>query len=167
MVLISGVLTVPAFAGAPSGCLDLEGIPPQPAVDFESRIQPLFSGCTGCHGIGAVAGLDLRPGEAYANLVGVESTSNSPQLRVQPFEPEQSVLFNAVNCSSPGGPGAQMGNYDPDDRALIRDWIAQGALARPAARPVPAVNSPGSAILISLMLLVLLSTRSGITRRSI
>lgn len=153
-------LARPAFAGTPSGCTDLDVFPPQSGVDFASQIQPILSVCAGCHGDGGLAGLDLRPGEAYANLVGVESTTSPPLARVQPFEPEASVLLSAVNCSSPGGPGFQMPGTEPAQRALIRDWIAQGAALRPPPRSIPTLNPVGSALLVVLMVLVLLSRRS-------
>jgi len=157
---ITTTFSSPAMAGTPSGCTDLDAFPPQPAVAFEAQIEPILSGCTGCHGDGGAAGLDLRPGQAYANLVGVESTTNPPQARVEPFDPADSLLLYAINCSITGGPSFQMPGADPADRALIRDWVAQGALERPAPRSVPAMHPLGAAILAVLMMLVLLSLRS-------
>ncbi|MBS3743149.1 MAG: hypothetical protein KGY48_02235 [Wenzhouxiangellaceae bacterium] len=154
------MLTASRSASALSSeCTDLDAIPRQPAVDYESRIQPIFTSCTGCHGENGSAGLDLRPGQAYANLVGVESTTSPPQARVEPFEPEDSLLLSAINCAITGGPSFQMPGTDPAQRALIRDWIAQGALERPAARSVPAMHPAGLGILAALMLLVLFATR--------
>lgn len=150
---------LPAYAGAPSGCTDLDGFPQQQAVDFESRIEPIFSVCAGCHGEGGSAGLDLRPGEAYGNLVGVESTTNPPQARVKPFEPSDSLLLFAVNCTTTGGPSFQMPGTDPAQRALIRDWIAQGALARPAPQSIPVLHPIGVGILVALIMIVLLASR--------
>lgn len=149
----------PAVAGTPMNCTDLEGFPEQQAVDFESEIQPIFAACSGCHGEGGSAGLDLRPGEAYGNLVGVVSTTNPPQARVQPFEPADSLLLAAINCAQTGGPVFQMPGTDPDQRALIRDWIAQGALARPAPRSIPVLNPVGTGIFIILIMIVLLVSR--------
>jgi hypothetical protein len=153
------VSALPAFAGTPAGCTDLDGFPEQQAVDFESRIQPIFSVCAGCHGEGGSAGLDLRPGQAYDNLVGVESTTNPPQARVQPFEPGDSLLLSAVNCATTGGPSFQMPGTDPDQRALIRDWIAQGALERPAPLSIPVLNPIGGGIFVVLAMLVLLASK--------
>lgn len=144
-----------ASAGTPSGCTDLDGFAPRQAVDFESQIQPIFSDCSGCHGENGSAGLDLRPGGAYTNLVGVVSTTNPPQARVQPFEPGDSLLLQAVNCAVTGGPSFQMPGADPAQRALIRDWIAQGALERPAPRSIPVMSPIGLGILATLIMLVL------------
>lgn len=132
------MLASPASGGVgASGCDDLGGIAQTPMVDFQSQIQPVFDDCAGCHGESGPAGLDLRAGESYDNLVGVISTSNSSRLRVDPFNPDTSALFLAVSCDSPGGPGFRMPGTSPEQRALIRDWIAQGALAEPAALPEP------------------------------
>ncbi|MGY6587960.1 MAG: PQQ-dependent sugar dehydrogenase [Wenzhouxiangella sp.] len=136
-------MTAPAhafwmFGSGPSGCTDLDGIPPVSDLDFETDIQPLLQTCTGCHGQNGSAGLDLRPGEAYANLVGVPSNSTFERLRVDPFNPEASSLFLAVNCSQPAGPGFQMPGTTPEGRALIRDWINQGAREEPFVPAVPA-----------------------------
>ncbi len=121
----------------PAGCEDLSGLPPIGDVSFNDDIQPLFENCLGCHGQNEVAGLDLRPGESYPNLVGVSSSSNLERLRVDPFDPEASTLFLGVNCSQPGGPGFQMGSLTNDEQARIRDWINQGAREGPFAPAVP------------------------------
>lgn len=163
-MLTAASLASPAFAGMPSGCTDLDLFPPQSAVDYGSQIQPIFSACTGCHGDGGLAGLDLRPGEAYGNLVGIASTTNPPQARVQPFEPADSLLLFAINCSETGGPSFQMPGTEPAQRALIRDWIAQGALARPAPRPVPVLHSWGAGVLVVLIVMALLSARVRVLR---
>lgn len=150
--------SLPVVAGTPSGCTDLDGFPEQQAVDFESQVQPIFLSCTVCHGEAGSAGLDLRPGEAYGNLVGVTSTTNPPQPRVQAFDPVDSLLLYAVNCSTTGGPSFQMPGTAPDERALIRDWIAQGALARPAPRSIPGLSLIGISILVALIMLALLAS---------
>jgi len=148
-----------ALAGpGATGCADLSSIPETTQIDYESQIQPIFDGCTGCHGQSGSANLDLRPGEAYDNLIGVDSLTNPGFLRVEPFEPETSILLTATNCETPNGPGFQMPGTNSDQRALIRDWIAQGALPEPAGTPeaiaVP-VDSPGSLIAIMALLLLL------------
>lgn len=158
-VSLSGIFAASAVAQMPSGCADLDDFPERPRVDFRLQIEPILSGCTGCHGDGGAAGLDLRPGEAYGNLVGVESTTNPPQARVAPFDPADSLLLYSINCSVTGGPSFQMPGTDPGERALIRDWIAQGALARPAPRAVPVLDLLATVILALLVVLVLLRTR--------
>lgn len=162
------MIAAPAQAGAgATGCDDLGGIPVTPAVDFQSQIQPIFDTCSNCHNENGPAGLDLRAGESYDNLVGVISTTNPARLRVDPFEPEVSALFLAVSCDSPGGPGFRMPGTDLPTRALIRDWIAQGALPEPAGVPEPVsvpVNSPwavGAMITLLILLAGLHLRRNG------
>jgi len=111
----------------PSGCEDLSGIGEVPAVDYESAIQPLFdANCVACHG--DAGDLSLAQGESWDNLVDVDAISNPTRKRVEPFNSEQSVLLLSVNCTDPGGPGFRMGDLSLEERALIRDWIDQGAL---------------------------------------
>lgn len=149
--------TAQAGTGA-TGCDDLSGIAETPMVDFQSQIQPIFdSTCAGCHGANGPAGLDLRAGESYDNLVGVISNTNQNRLRVEPGNPDSSALFLAVSCDSPGGPGFRMPGTDLQQRALIRDWIAQGALAEPAGTPEPIavpVNGRWALALLTIMLLL-------------
>lgn len=155
LILFACLTSGPLVAGtSPSGCTDLNGFDEVPAVDFGSRIQPILDGCTGCHGASGPAGLDLRAGEAYANLVGVTATTNPDRQRVEPFSPDDSLLMSAINCQVTGGPAFQMPGTDPEDRAMIRDWIAQGALPAPAPRAVPAFSTGGA---VTLMLLLLLA----------
>ena len=121
-----------------SNCDNLDGIQPLPGLDFNADIQPLLQNCTGCHGQNGSGGLDLRPGEAYANLVNVRSNTNFDRLRVKPFDPLESTLFLAVNCAQPGGPGFQMpGMNELESRARIRDWINQGANEVPFVPSLP------------------------------
>ncbi len=128
---------VHAGSSTPSGCADLSEIAEIPMVDFESEIQPLFNTCVICHGDGGAADLDLRPGESYDNLVGVFANTNPSRMRVEPFNAEDSVLLLATNCTSPGGPGGQMTGLDEGERALIRDWINQGAWPEPTEPAIP------------------------------
>lgn len=159
--------TAPALAGVgATGCDDLSGIAVTPGVDFDSQIQPILDGCAGCHGANGPAGLDLRDGESYSNLVGVISTTNASRLRVDAGNPDDSALFLAVSCDSPAGPGFRMPGTDLQERALIRDWIAQGALPEPAGVPSP-VSVPVDArwALVLLMALMLGAGAALLSRR--
>lgn len=150
----------------PSGCEDLGAIAETPAVDFETQIQPILTAnCNSCHGAAALADLDLRPGAAYDNLVGVTSTTNPDRLRVAPGAPDASTLLLAINCSSPGGPGFQMTGTTLEQRALIRDWILQGALPEPRpALPVP-VDAGWALLALIVLMLVIVASRLGAGRR--
>lgn len=154
LVVLAPLVAVPVTAGdAPAGCDDLSGIPVTPGVDFARDVQPILDGCTGCHADGGAAGLDLRPGASYEQLVGVAATTNPGAVRVAPFEPDASVLLAAINCSDPGGPAFQMPGTVSAQRALVRDWIAQGALRRPAPRAVPVLGPVGAGVALLLVAL--------------
>lgn len=154
LVVLAPLVAVPVNAGdAPAGCADLAAVPVTPRVDFARDIQPILDGCTGCHGDGGAAGLDLRPDASYGQLVGVAATTNPGAVRVAPFEPDASVLLTAINCSDPGGPAFQMPGTVPAQRALVRDWIAQGARFRPAPRPVPVLGPVGAGLALLLVAL--------------
>lgn len=152
--LMMTAATALAGLGA-SGCDDLGSLAETPSIDFQSQIQPVFNACASCHGESGSAGLDLRSGESYDNLVGMISTTNPGRLRVEPFSPNTSALFLAVNCDSPGGPGFRMPGTTPEQQALIRDWIAQGAQPEPTgtteATAVP-VDAPGFLMVMAALL---------------
>lgn len=152
LVLVAG-LTIPRSAAAASyhgteggGCDDLSGVAEVDPIDFETHIQPIFSGiCTACHFPGGAAqaggtSLDLRAGQAYNQLVNVASDQNASWTRVEPSSLADSLLFQKVNCNNPPV-GVRMPQGGPflsaQQQALIRDWIVQGALAEPADDPPP------------------------------
>jgi len=91
--------------------------------------------CAGCHGSARVAGLDLRPDVAYANLVGVPALTVAGLARVAPGDPAGSVLWNvlAKGIGVPGAdalPGIAMpigGRLTAEDVDAVRLWIAAGA----------------------------------------
>jgi hypothetical protein len=110
---------------------------------FAQIQQQIFDGrgCTAsaCHGAAANAGLDLRPGSAYANLVNVDATSGD-YVRVFPAEQDLSLLYQKVAAKTEGfqlssldnpiGGGAMPTGDDvlsADDLALLRVWIRGGA----------------------------------------
>jgi hypothetical protein len=99
---------------------------------FVTDIQEIFTrkGCTssGCHGTGPQAGLDLRPGSAYAALVGV-AASSEPIQRVIPGNPDGSYLVIRVEGRQTVGNRMPLGGtpLDDIDRANLRNWILRGA----------------------------------------
>jgi hypothetical protein len=115
---------------------------PPAAVSFRRDVSPLFvKKCAYCHmKEGPSAGLILEPRFAYAMIVNVPSTQ-SPLKRVLPGEPEQSYLLlkmqdrhRAAGGSGtkmpmfPGGVGVGILTAAPAEIALLRAWIAAGAL---------------------------------------
>jgi hypothetical protein len=88
------------------------------------------SGCHDGSGSNLPGSLDLRDGQAYANLVGVTSLERPALARVEPSDPDDSYLVRKIE----GGPDIS-GSRMPLGRPalaqvqidLIREWIAEGA----------------------------------------
>jgi len=119
-------------------CDDLSTTLQDFSVDFETEVQPIFTGgCANCHVQSPFpdGGLRLDPGKAYFELVNVASAQNPNIMRVLPGRADLSLLFLKVNCNAPPV-GVRMPlertNLTPQDQARILDWINQGALATPA-----------------------------------
>ncbi len=83
--------------------------------------------CVNCHGGAnfAAAGLNLTPGRAFGELVGVQSVKSPDAKRVEPGNPEASVLYQILAGSSSAAWG-----YDhsveitaPEKLELIKNWI--------------------------------------------
>jgi mono/diheme cytochrome c family protein len=98
------------------------------AVSFALDLQPVFdAACVSCHGVGGNGGLDLRPGLAWGNLVGVPSVGYAQQLVVA-GDPELSLLF--LKISGAAGVGSRMpvgGALDAAKIDAFRRWILDGA----------------------------------------
>jgi hypothetical protein len=116
---------------------------PMGATSLQRDVQPIFNvncALSGCHaGSLPQAGLNLEPGQAYANLVGASGTGvpslEVPELlRVDPGNSAGSYLINKVEGTDQqvGGPGTRMplGLPPLPDSTIqvMRDWIDQGAL---------------------------------------
>jgi cysteine-rich repeat protein len=99
------------------------------SVVFEKR------GCTAvaCHGSATpTGGLDLRPANAYAALVGVPSQRDPSVKRIAVGDPDRSLLYLKV------APGLDTGRYgspmplqqtplSPDELDALKLWIRAGA----------------------------------------
>ncbi len=114
-----------------SGSTDTRTVQANPS--FASTIQEIFNrrSCTSssCHGTAQMAGLDLRTGASYSDLVSVRAQSE-PILRVIPGNPDGSYLVMKLEGrQSVGDRMPQTGSpLDSIDMANIRNWISQGAL---------------------------------------
>ncbi|MEO5624873.1 MAG: hypothetical protein ABIQ70_02550 [Dokdonella sp.] len=132
---------IPVFAFAPgsaiepaaSGCSNLDDVPVQFTIDYQSAIQGIFDNhCIECHSGDPPlpADLDLSAGGSWSHVFNVLSSQDSAFTRVVPNHPDQSLLFLKVNCDTPGvGHRMPFGGdpLQPEDQALIFDWIAAGA----------------------------------------
>lgn len=124
----------------PSGCTSIQNVPANYTISYGAAVQGLFvnfltnggtEGCVGCHTAPPSAGnLDLTDGVSWAHLVNVTSFADASLKYVVPNHPEQSLLFQKINCATPAV-GHRMplvgGPLSPEQQALIYDWIAGGA----------------------------------------
>jgi hypothetical protein len=130
-----------------SSCTDISQIPVQYTLSYGAAIQSgifhnydgMGDGCDQCHttelGTQEASGdldLDARDTPSpYTNLINVGSPTYSG-IYVIPNHPEQSLLFQKINCAV-NGAGDQMplnnafGGLTAYQQALIYDWIAGGA----------------------------------------
>jgi hypothetical protein len=103
------------------GCADTGTAHGTKPVSFRRDIQPIFTAkCASCHPT-AYPYLDLRPGAAYRQLVGVAPPNAPSYERVLPGRPDLSyLLLHPVDPS-------RMNLLTRPERTLIVDWILQGA----------------------------------------
>lgn len=127
-------------APPPGNCTDISSVPVQYTITYGAAIQGIFtnfsgmnSGCVDCHVApdeGPAGNLSLVDGYSYVALI-YQSSDEDPSLTyVIPGHPEQSLLFQKVNCDLPPI-GSRMpltgGPLSLEQQALIYDWIAAGA----------------------------------------
>ena len=125
---VTGLGSVPFTATAETGTISLG-----------SDVQPIFtSNCalSGCHlGASGQEGMSLAAGNLFnpdSGIVNVPS-SQSPLLRVKPFDPDGSYLLHKLDGTQDavGGGGDRMPRgrspLPISRRFLIRAWIQQGA----------------------------------------
>ena len=117
----------------PAGCSD-HGDPAEmefppvggDPVSFADDIQLIFNmNCTGCHGAGGNAGLDLRAGLSYGNLVGVGAVNSTGDL-VTMGNPGISVLYQRLTAAV-NGPMPPTGVLPEDLQQKVFQWINEGA----------------------------------------
>ncbi len=103
--------------------------PPTETVSFANDVQPIFTtNCVGCHGDGGNAGLDLRSGQSYTNLVQIPSTESSLNL-VERDLPGQSWLYlKLTGQQNVGQVMPPSGSLDAAITDVVRIWIEEGAL---------------------------------------
>lgn len=133
-----GIATIPADIAVVGGdpvLVELDGsvVPLAPPVPhLTDEIQPIFDGgcaLANCHVGDGAGGLNLEPGRAFDELVGVTS-SEVTDLLVKAGDPDGSYLFEKVTVDRPRvGDRMPIGNaLDPLDIEAIRQWIDGGAL---------------------------------------
>jgi hypothetical protein len=118
----------------PSACEDLSAIPQQYNIDYADIHNVwLQGGCTGCHNGTAMGGLRLDvPSIGISQLVNQPSYRNNEIIRVIPANPDYSQIYQMLNCAPPATyqempPSMGGGRIAAELRALLYDWIAEGA----------------------------------------
>lgn len=92
-------------------------------------------GCLGCHNVAAMGGLRLdQPANGGYELINAISFRDPDILLVDPGKPERSLLYTQLNCTPPAiypamppPVGEQSQRINRQLRAMVFDWIAQGA----------------------------------------
>lgn len=109
---------------------------PEPKLSsIQEKVFTPSCALSSCHGSSAQAGLSLRAGDSYSELVGVPAegkyTKDKGWVRVVAGNPNQSLIIKKME-----GPGPDLGalmpdvagqELDPEVIAVIRAWIAKGA----------------------------------------
>lgn len=99
-------------------------------VSYAGDIQPVFdTNCTGCHGVGGNAGLNLNPGVSYGNIVNVPSSQMPNLMRIKPGNPANSYLIRKIKGEGISGGRMPLGR-SPLSAAVIgkfETWVNEGA----------------------------------------
>lgn len=100
-------------------------------------MQDIWSagGCVGCHNVTAMGGLRLdQPANGGYELIYAVSFRDANILLVDPGQPERSLLYTQLNCTPPAiyptmppPVDGQSQRINRRLRAMVYDWIAQGA----------------------------------------
>ncbi|MBD8525075.1 hypothetical protein [Pseudomarimonas arenosa] len=142
-LLLTAVLG-PTMLPAAEQCESINGTPITFNVEWQDvwRALDQQSSCTqNCHvGSAPAAELDFSSLQiSIYYLVGQLSAQHDQILRVKPGDPQNSLLFQKVNCAAPDV-GRQMppsGHVPLSLQTLIYDWIAQGARGELPEDPIP------------------------------
>jgi hypothetical protein len=103
---------------------------PTTTVSFAMQVRPLLGrspgGCTGCHGTSATSGFNVT---SYESLRRGGQVSNDHIIIAG--QPCSSILYQKLSPAPPFGSRMPYNGppfFSADDRAVLRDWIAEGAL---------------------------------------
>ena len=130
---------------------------PPTTVSFGGDVQPIFSARCAvplCHsGATPTQGLDLSPGRSYAAIVGRPSTERPDLKIVDPGAPATSYLEWKISGAPAGQSilGSPMpltgGPLSAVEQAIIREWIAEGAVNdQPASTTSTTVTSTSTTV---------------------
>jgi hypothetical protein len=98
---------------------------------FSADIQPIVTAncaLSSCHASPGQAGMILSQGEAYMNIVNVNSTEVPSMMRVRPTLPDSSyMILKLEGRQSVGGQMPPPGPLSSTNIRLMRNWITKGA----------------------------------------
>jgi hypothetical protein len=116
------------FAGCSSNGDPVTPPPPSGPVSFKRDVQAIFNhscATAGCHVQPSPgANCDLSPGVSYANIVNVPTAVYTPGVRVEPSNPDSSVLYLLVVKGLMPARGPRLTNTQ---LSTIKKWIEAGA----------------------------------------
>ena len=99
---------------------------------IQDKIFDTNCALSGCHaGSSPQLGMSLEAGEAFSNIVNVQSQERADLQRIDPGNPEGSYLLKKVRGDADiVGMRMPLGrsNLSGEDIELIRQWIEDGAL---------------------------------------
>jgi hypothetical protein len=132
LLILVGFCLLNILAGC---CYPVDPEEEQPGIEdpsFAQHIQPIFTAScalSGCHNAGAAAGLDLRAGRSYAQLVGVASTQDPSTLRVEAGDAQNSYLVIKIEGRQSIGSRMPLGrtSLSAEETGTVRNWIGLGA----------------------------------------
>jgi hypothetical protein len=138
LVILGGML----ISGCDEPLGPIAGPTPTLQPTFNSIVTDVFTStdiagrtaCTACHtnvGRNPAGGLNLLPGAAHAQLIGVNSVTNPGRVRVVPGDPDNSILIWKLEGRT-GMVGRRMPFNGPPfltagQILIIRRWIERGA----------------------------------------
>jgi len=146
-----------SLAGCPSGSgegLDENGRPLGENNGGNGFLEPTLASIqaniftpscalNGCHtGGSAPLGLRLDVGSSFASLVNIASQEIPSLLRVEPSNPDSSYLVQKLEGTAAVGARMPLNGIplDSSEIAVIREWIANGALDDTATLPANVVT---------------------------
>lgn len=99
---------------------------------FSQDIQPVFTNScavSNCHNASAQAGLVLLQGQAYNNIVNVNSTQDPSKKRVEPGNADNSYLVIKIEGRQTTGGRMPLGGGALSNTQIqnIKNWINRGA----------------------------------------
>ena len=132
-LLLSGIVLL-CFLGVFYCSKDTTEVPETAKSDpsFSNDIQPIFSSncaVSGCHNSTASEGLILLEGQAYANIVNIDSRQDQAKKLVLPADATNSYLVMKIEGRQTSGSRMPLNRSALSDIRIqnIKNWVNRGA----------------------------------------